>query len=302
MEFEEKSQAPDLRERVRHLIPVKKSLQNLGKSLLSDSSKLSASNRILKYLRAYPSEVIEGDELMVVAGISEYARRIRELRREEGWPILSGMTARAMRSEAEELGLPPEEAAPPMKPNEYLLVEDAQDREAAHRWHVANRIRKSKKGLQAKLLEYFRENVGQRLSSEELAYIAGKATSWARRTRELRTEEGWPIVTRFSGDPSLPMGTYVLAEDRQSPAHDRHIPELTRRAVMQRDNWSCRWNKCGWPTGYDTTLDHRFLETHHIEEHAQGGENIERNLITLCNLHHDEVHRGKALQVEELSS
>lgn len=301
-EFDDHADIPQLRERVCRLIPMHKVLQNLGKSLLSESTKISASARIISYLQEYSGEVISGDELMVVAGISEYARRVRELRRQEGWPILSGVTANAMRIEAEEAGLPADEAAPKMKPNEYFLAEDSQDREAAHRWHIANRIRKSKKGLQAKLLEYFLENVGQRLSSEELAYIAGKATSWARRTRELRTEEGWPIVTKFSGDPSLPMGVYVLAEKRQSPPHDRHIPELIRRAVMQRDNWGCRWKNCSWPNGFDVSIDHRFLEVHHIQEHVKGGVNEEQNLVTLCNLHHDEVHRGRELSLSTTTS
>ncbi|WP_323985578.1 HNH endonuclease [Klebsiella aerogenes] len=33
-----------------------------------------------------------------------------------------------------------------------------------------------------------------------------------------------------------------------------------------------------------------FLELHHIEHHADGGENTLENLITLCNVCHDEVH------------
>jgi len=36
--------------------------------------------------------VITGDELMVVSGIGEWARRVRELRVEFGWWIYSGVT------------------------------------------------------------------------------------------------------------------------------------------------------------------------------------------------------------------
>ncbi|HFQ9141947.1 TPA: HNH endonuclease [Enterobacter cancerogenus] len=32
---------------------------------------------------------------------------------------------------------------------------------------------------------------------------------------------------------------------------------------------------------------------HHIEHHADGGENTLDNLITLCNACHDDVHRRK---------
>jgi hypothetical protein len=43
-------------------------------------------------MKKYVGIVLAGDELMVVAGISEYARRVRELRVERGWRILTGMT------------------------------------------------------------------------------------------------------------------------------------------------------------------------------------------------------------------
>ncbi|MEX2578619.1 MAG: hypothetical protein WD342_06140 [Verrucomicrobiales bacterium] len=75
------------------------------------------------------------------------------------------------------------------------------------------------------------ENVGKSVTGEELSYVAN-STEWARRTRELRTEEGFPISTKMSGNPSLPVGVYVLEQDRQTPKHDRHIPEPVRRQAI----------------------------------------------------------------------
>jgi HNH endonuclease. len=164
---------------------------------------------------------------------------------------------------------------------------------------MANQIRKSDAGVRDKLLRFFRANVGKPITSEELRYVAGNVSEWARRTRELRTEDGWPVVTRTSGEPSLPVGVYVLMRDEQAPAHDRHIPEIVRREVMRRDNWSCRWTGCGWPHGFPDT-DHRYLEAHHIKQHAHGGENTAENLVTLCNLHHDETHRTGELKIEPI--
>lgn len=296
--FEHHLRDSGLREQVRALVPAHKQLQDLGSSLVPLGAQLSARERILAYLRAFPRQVIDGDELMIVAGISEYARRLRELRVEEGWPILSGMTAREQRDADEEggdaSGLPPA-----MRPDQYLLQEDRQDRDAAHRWNMANQIRKSDAGVRDKLLRFFRANVGKPITSEELRYVAGNVSEWARRTRELRTEEGWPVVTRTSGDPSLPVGVYVLMRDEQAPAHDRHIPEIIRREVMRRDNWSCRWRDCGWPNGFPEA-DHRYLEAHHIKQHVHGGANTAENLVTLCNLHHDETHRTGVLDIGPL--
>ena len=294
--FERHLAEADLRDQVRRLVPANHLLRDMGVSLLPNGNELSARERILAYFRRFPGQVIDGDELMVVAGISEYARRLRELRVEEGWPIMSGITAREMRDAQDEEGLPGEDAAPAMRPDQYMLVEDRQDRDAAHRWNMANQIRRSTAGARDKILRYFRANVGKQITSEELRYVAN-ISDWPRRARELRTEDGWPIVTRFTGDPTLPAGIYVLERDEQAPAHDRHIPEIVRREVMQRDNWSCRWRGCGWPHGFPAQ-DHRFLEAHHRIHHAARGPNTPENLVTLCNLHHDETHRTGLLVLE----
>ena len=290
--------AEDVREEVKRLVAANRRLREMGTLILPGGERLSAKRRILRYLQLHVGAVIDGEELMVIAGISEYARRIRELRVEEGWPILSGVTARDMRTEfAHELPL--FELPPEMRPDQYLLQEDRQDADAAKRWRSANEIRRSRAGVQAKLLRFFRDNVGQGITSEELRYVAGDRTEWARRARELRTEEGWPIVTKFTGNPTLPMGVYVLARDEQAPPHDRHIPEIVRREVMARDDWRCRWTGCGWSPS-ESYRDPRFLEVHHIVQHAHGGTNEAENLVTLCNLHHDEVHRSGRLEVAPL--
>lgn len=293
--FERHLNESDLRDQVRELVPANHLLRDLGVSLLPQGDRLSARERILAYLRRFPGQVIDGDELMVVAGISEYARRLRELRVEEGWPILSGITANELRADEDDLD--GEDAAPVMRPDQYMLTEDRQDRDAAHRWNIANQIRRSDAGARDKILRYFRANVGKPITSEELRYVAN-ISDWPRRARELRTEDGWPIVTRFTGDPTLPAGVYVLERDEQAPAHDRHIPEIVRREVMQRDNWSCRWRGCGWPHGFPAQ-DHRFLEAHHRIHHADRGPNTPENLVTLCNLHHDETHRTGVLDLAD---
>ncbi len=296
VEFEHHLRGANLRQQVRELVPATHILRDLGSSLIRDETANSARDRILSYLQKHVGQVIDGDELMVVAGISEYARRIRELRVEGGWPILSGHTARDLCEAADGETFPSEELPPEMGPDQYVLQDDRQDLDAAHRWHTANQIRKSSHGIQEKLLAYFRVNVGRPITSEELRYVANDRSEWARRTRELRTEEGWPIVTRYNGNPMLPVGVYVLARDEQVPEHDRHIKEITRREVMERDVWRCRWRGCGWSKDrYDH--DARYLELHHIVHHLHGGSNEKDNLVTLCNLHHDEVHRTGVLDV-----
>lgn len=176
-----------------------------------------------------------------------------------------------------------------LKPEEYILLHPEQDREAALRWRIANDIRKTKTGVRNKILEFLRANVGHAVAGEELRYVANDRTEWARRVRELRTEQGWPVATRNTGRPDLVIGVYVLEQDRQSPAHDRSIPDPVRRAVLVRDGYACR--KCGWSHGRWNPSDPRHLELHHCEHHAAGGANTEENLITVCTVCHDDIHR-----------
>ena len=114
---------------------------------------------------------------------------------------------------------------------------------------------------------------------------------WARRVRQLRTEQGWPIVTKNSGRDDLAVGVYVLEEDRQAYEHDRLIPDPVRVAVLQRDGFKCK--TCLWHRSMLSPDDPRkMLELHHRQHHKDKGGNTIDNLITLCNVHHDEQHRN----------
>ncbi|MFP5231567.1 MAG: HNH endonuclease [Acidobacteriota bacterium] len=123
-----------------------------------------------------------------------------------------------------------------------------------------------------------------------MKYLARDAKEWARRIRELRTEAGWPIITRNSGREDLAVGVYVLEEDRQAEEHDRRIPDDVRVAVLKRDNFSCV--QCGWNRSMLSPEDPRnFLELHHKTHHKNKGANTVENLETLCNVDHDALHR-----------
>lgn len=286
----------NLREQVRSLVPAVHRLRDLGSSLIPRANAASARDRIQHYMSAFPRTLIDGDELLVISGIGEWARRVRELRVQFGWWIYSGVTFQEMAeddpSQLDELrsllGLDPST----VKTDQYILVREEQDRDAAHRWNVLNSIRKQQSGVKAKLIAYLRANVGKVVSGEELRYLAGDNKEWARRVRELRTEEGWPVFSKMQGRPELPVGAYILDEDKQAEVHDRQIPDDVRVEVLRRDSFKC--TACGWhPNDWLAGDPRKFLELHHLLEHAQGGKNSLTNLITICNVHHDAVHRGE---------
>jgi hypothetical protein len=62
----------------------------------------------------------------------------------------------------------------------------------------------------------------------------------------------------------------------------RTIPPSVRRALGQRDR-GCRFPGCE---------NRRFVDAHHVEHWAQGGETRLDNLVLLCRRHHRAVHEG----------
>jgi hypothetical protein len=97
------------------------------------------------------------------------------------------------------LGVHPSE----IKPDQYILMRDEQDRRPAYRRNVLNEVSRKKVSVTDKIIEYFRRNVGEEIIGEELKYLAKDKKEWARRVRDLRTEQGWPIVTKNSGREDL---------------------------------------------------------------------------------------------------
>ena len=105
-----------LRERVLLLIDLQGSFRRLGRAVVAEAGfrTTSARGRIRQYFAAYPGQVIDGAELAVVAGISEYARRVRELRK-EGFRIITGPGADPSTNRT-------------LRPDQYLYLKPAQEK------------------------------------------------------------------------------------------------------------------------------------------------------------------------------
>jgi hypothetical protein len=278
--FQQDAGGLTLRGKVLLLVEVRHAVNGLGVAVAVEHglSAGPARERMRVYFLENVGTVLDGDELAVISGISDYPRRIRELRVEQGYRILSGAS-------------PDPDSGVDLTPDQYLLTTREPDTDSARRWAIANRIRRSATGSRDQILEFLKENVGRVVTTEDLAYVADDARQFARRVRELRTEEGFPIATRFTGRPDLAMGEYVLLSlDRLFDPHDRHIPLDVQRAVYERDANTCR--VCGWEMSKWTAADPRILELHHLKPHRERGDNTAENLIVICSRCHDGVHAG----------
>ena len=141
-----------------------------------------------------------------------------------------------------------------------------------------------KGGARARLRAHFLNNVGRVMGSAELREVAGGISEWARRIRELRTEEGYMILTH-NDLASLKPGQYLLRDPKPQPAFERSISKETRAFVLDRNGFTCQ--QCGAVAGephpYDPTRKTR-LQIGHVIDKSQGGSDDASNLRALCSV------------------
>ena len=145
-------------------------------------------------------------------------------------------------------------------------------------------VRAPRGGARGKLRAHFLANVGRVMDSDELRRIAGDQTEWARRVRELRTEEGYQILTH-NDRSNLKPGQYLLEESKPEPAFERAISKETRAMVLDRNGFTCQM--CGAAAGdphpYDPTRKTR-LHIGHITDKSKGGSDELSNLRAVCSI------------------
>ena len=139
-------------------------------------------------------------------------------------------------------------------------------------------------GARSKLRAYFLENIGRVLESDELRKVANNRNEWARRIRELRTEEGYRILTHNDRSDLKP-GQYLIEDPKPQPAFERGISKETRAYVLDRNGFTCQM--CGAPAGelhpYDPTRRTR-LQIGHIIDKSMGGSDDPENLRAICSV------------------
>ncbi len=141
-----------------------------------------------------------------------------------------------------------------------------------------------KTGARTKLREHFLSNIGRVMDSDELRTVAGGITEWARRVRELRTEEGYQIQTHNDRSDLKP-GQYLLENPKPQPAFERAISKETRAFVLDRNGFTCQMcgAVAGEPHPYDPSRKTR-LHIGHIVDKSQGGSDDASNLRALCSV------------------
>ncbi len=140
-------------------------------------------------------------------------------------------------------------------------------------------------GSKEKIRKFLLANIGRVIESHELQAAADGAVQYSRRLRELRDEEGWPILSH-NDTKELKPGQYLL---RQAPGKSRSIEfargisAKLRAEVLDRNGSTCQM--CGLtPGGIDPATGRKVrLHVGHIKNKSHGGRDELSNLKTLCS-------------------
>lgn len=134
------------------------------------------------------------------------------------------------------------------------------------------------------LRAHFLKNIGKVMDSDELREVAGNITEWARRVRELRTEEGYQILTHHDRADLKP-GQYLLLDPEPKPSFNRNISKETRALVLDRNGFTCQMcgAVAGEPHPYDATRRTR-LHLGHVLDKSLGGTDDASNLRAICSV------------------
>jgi hypothetical protein len=144
--------------------------------------------------------------------------------------------------------------------------------------------KKDSLGARTMLRAHFLENIGKVMDSDELREVAGGISEWARRVRELRTEEGYLILTHHDLSELKP-GQYVLQTPKPQPAFARDISKEVRAVVLDRNGFTCQMcgATAGEPHPYDPSRKTR-LHLGHIIDKSAGGTDEPSNLRAICSV------------------
>lgn len=139
-------------------------------------------------------------------------------------------------------------------------------------------------GARAKLRVHFLANLSRVMDADELRGVSGGISEWARRVRELRTEEGYLILTH-NDRADLKPGQYLLESAKPQPAFARGISKETRAYVLDRNGFTCQMcgAVAGEPHAFDPSRKTR-LHLGHVIDKSMGGVDEAHNLRAICSV------------------
>ena len=138
--------------------------------------------------------------------------------------------------------------------------------------------------IKSRLKAFFIAHQGEVVNARQLQEVAAPNTEWARRIRELRGDEGWPIQTQHDA-VDLKQGEYRLAGTPPAPGtytFSSRVSQAQRARIRERNGYTCQ--ACGVTVG-EMDPEGRPVRLHvdHHEAQSLGGRINDLNLRVLCS-------------------
>ncbi len=137
-----------------------------------------------------------------------------------------------------------------------------------------------------RIREFLLSNIGRTITSIEIRDAAGADVSeWARRVRELREDENWPILTH-NDNAGLKPGQYLLQQappEKSVIRFSRSLSAKLRAEILDRNGFTCQM--CGLTPGDIDPETRRKVRLHigHVVDKSIGGKDELSNLRALCS-------------------
>lgn len=143
----------------------------------------------------------------------------------------------------------------------------------------------AKTSAKQRIGDFFLSHIGEVVTAQQLQQVAAPVSEWARRVRELRDEDGWPISTN-NDSAELKPGQYMLTGQPPAKADvkfQRGISQRVRAEVLDRNGFTCQ--SCGLTPGDIDPGTGRKVRLHvaHIVDKSLGGKDEMSNLRTYCS-------------------
>jgi len=156
-----------------------------------------------------------------------------------------------------------------------------------------------KPGSKELIRKFFLANIGKVVTSIQLRDAAGVGVSeWARRVRELREDEGWPILTH-NDSADLKPGQYLLREvppEKSAVKFSRGISAKLRAEVLDRNGFTCQM--CGLcPGEVDPATGRKVRDAEHLA--ALTGKGWDCLVLWECELIHPATVRRRIARFME---
>ncbi len=136
-------------------------------------------------------------------------------------------------------------------------------------------------GAKERLRRFLEQHVGEVLSHDDLQPI-GRVSSWPRRLRELREDEGMQILSHLDRADLRP-GEYVLVSLERRSRDEHRVDPRVRARILERDGSTCQ--SCGATVGDLDPETGRGVRLHvdHIDPNGAAEDDNLRVLCSVCN-------------------